>query len=54
MNVVLFRSANVSTPLTMTLYQFFDTDNDVSTVNLQVHIASAASDNWKILDPNTN
>ena len=39
---------------TMTLYQLPDIDTDVSTVNLQAHIASAVSDNWKILDFNTN
>ena len=40
---------------TMTLYQLLDIDSatDVSTVNLQAHIASAVSDNWKILDFNT-
>ena len=37
-----------------TLYQLPDIDNDFSTVNLQAHIASAVSDNWKILDFNTN
>ena len=39
---------------TMTLYQLPDIDTDVSTVSLQAHIASAVSDNWKILDFNTN
>ena len=39
---------------TMTLYQLPDIDIDVSTINLQAHIASAVSDNWKILDFNTN
>ena len=39
---------------TMTLYTLPDIDTDVSTVNLQAHIASAVSDNWKILDSNTN
>ena len=39
---------------TMTLYQLPDTDTDVSTVNIQAHIASAVSDNWKILDSNAN
>ena len=39
---------------TMTLYQLPDIAPDVSTVNLQAHIASAVSDNWKILDFNTN
>ena len=39
---------------TMTLYQLPDIDTDISTVNLQVHIASAVSDNWKILDSNVN
>ena len=38
----------------MTLYQLPDTDTDVSTVNLQVHIASEVSDNWKILDSDIN
>ena len=38
----------------MTLYQLPDIDTDVSTVNLQAHFASAVSDNWKILDFNTN
>ena len=38
----------------MTLYQLPDTDTDVSTVNLQAHIANAVSDNWKILDSNAN
>ena len=38
----------------MTLYQLPDIDTDVSTVNLQAHIASAVSNNWKILDSNTN
>ena len=38
----------------MTLYQLPDIDTDVSTVNLQAHIASVVSDNWKILDFNTN
>ena len=38
----------------MTLYQFPDIDTGASTVNLQAHIASAVSDNWKILDFNTN
>ena len=35
---------------TMTLYSLPDIDTDVSTVNLQAHIANAVSDNWKILD----
>ena len=39
---------------TMTLYHLPDIDTDVSTVNLQAHIASALSYNWKILDSNTN
>ena len=39
---------------TMTLYQLPGIDNDVSTVNLQAHVASTVSDNWKILDFNTN
>ena len=39
---------------TMTLYQFPDIDTGASTVNLQAHIASAVSDNWKVLDFNTN
>ena len=39
---------------TITLYQLPDIDIDVSTINLQTHIASAVSDNWKILDFNTN
>ena len=39
---------------TMTLYKLPDIDTDVSTVNGQVHIASAVSDNWKILDSKTN
>ena len=38
----------------MTLYQLPDIDTDVSTVNLQAHIASSVSDNWKILDFNAN
>ena len=38
----------------MTLYQLSDIDTDVSTVNVQAHIATAVSDNWKILDSNTN
>ena len=38
----------------MTLHQLPDTDTDVSTVNLQAHIASAVCDSWKILDSNTN
>ena len=38
----------------MTLYQLPDIDTDVSTANLQVHIANAVSDNFKILDSNTN
>ena len=38
----------------MTLYQLPDIDTDVSTVNLQAHIASVVSNNWKILDSNTN
>ena len=36
------------------LYQLPDIAADVSTVNLQAHIAGAVSDNWKILDSNTN
>ena len=39
---------------TRTLYQLPDVDTDVSTVNLQAHIANPVSDNWKILDSNTN
>ena len=39
---------------TMTLYQLPDIDTDVITVNLKAHIASAVSENWKILDSNTN
>ena len=39
---------------TITLYQLPDIDTDVSTVNLQAHIANAVYDNWKILDSNTN
>ena len=39
---------------TMTLYQLPDIDADVSTVNLKAHIASAVSDNWKILGSNIN
>ena len=39
---------------TMTLHQLPDIDIDVSTVNLQVHITSAVSDNWKILHSNTD
>ena len=35
-------------------YQLPDIDTDVSTVNLQAHIDNAISDNWKILDSNTN
>ena len=31
-----------------------DIDTDVSSVTLQANIASAVSDNWKILDSNTN
>ena len=38
----------------MTVHQLPDIDADISTVNLQAHIASAVSDNWKILDFNTN
>ena len=38
----------------MTLYQLPDIDTDVRTVNLQSRIASAVSDNWKILGSNTN
>ena len=38
----------------MTLYQLPDIDTDVSTVNLQTYIASAVSDNWKILGSSTN
>ena len=38
----------------MALYQLPDIDTDVSTVNLQAHIASSVSDNWKILDFNAN
>ena len=41
-------------PEAMTLYLLPDIDTDVRTVNLQAHIASAVSDNWKILDFNTN
>ena len=37
-------------PEAMTLYLLPDIDTDVRTVNLQAHIASAVSDNWKILD----
>ena len=39
---------------TITLYQLADIDTDVSNVNLQAHMPSAVSDNWKILDSNTN
>ena len=39
---------------TMTLNQLPDIDTDVSTVNLQAHIANAVYGNWKILDFNTN
>ena len=39
---------------TMRLYQLPDIDADVSIVNLRAHIASVVSDNWKILDSNTN
>ena len=39
---------------TMRLYQLPDIDADVSIVNLRAHIASAVSDNWNILDSNTN
>ena len=39
---------------TMTLDQLPDIDTDVSTVNLQAHIASSVSDNWKTLDFNIN
>ena len=39
---------------TMTLYQLRAIDTDFSTVNLQAHIANAASDNWKILHSNAN
>ena len=38
----------------MTLHQLLAIDTDVSTVNLQAHIANAVYDNWKILDSNTN
>ena len=38
----------------MTLYQLPDIDTDVVTVNLQAHISSAVSNNWRILDSNTN
>ena len=31
-----------------------DIDTDVSSVTLQANIASAVSDNWKILDSDTN
>ena len=39
---------------TMTLYQLAHIDTDVNIVNLQAHIASSVSDNWKVLDSNTN
>ena len=39
---------------TMTLYQLAHIDTDVNIVNLQAHIASAVSDNWKVLDSNRN
>ena len=39
---------------TMALYQLPDIDTDVSIVNLQAYIASEVSDNWKIIDFNTN
>ena len=39
---------------TMTLYQLPDFDTGVSPVNLQAHVASAVSDNWKALGFNTN
>ena len=39
---------------TITLNQLPDIDTDVSTVNLQAHIANAVYGNWKILDFNTN
>ena len=35
-------------------YQLAHIDTDVNIVNLQAHIASAVSDNWKVLDSNTN
>ena len=35
-------------------YQLPDIDPDVSTVNLQAHIDNAISDNWEILNSNTN
>ena len=38
----------------MALCEIPDFDTDVSTVNLQTHISSTVSDNWKILDSNTN
>ena len=38
----------------MTLYQLTDIDTDVSTINLQAHIAGTVSESWKILDSNTN
>ena len=39
---------------TMALYQLAHIDTDVNIVNLQAHIASSISDNWKVLDSNTN
>lgn len=37
---------------TMTLYQIMTLLSNVSHINLQAHIASAVSDNWRILDSN--
>ena len=39
---------------TIKLYQLPNTDTVVNTDSLQAHIASAISDNWKILDSNIN
>lgn len=39
---------------TITLYQLPNIDTVVNTESLQAHIASAVSDNWKILDSNIN
>ena len=39
---------------TMTLYQLAHINTDVNIVNLQAHIARSVSDNWKVLDSNTN
>ena len=36
----------------MALHQLLAIDTDVSTVNLQAHIANTVYDNWMILDSN--